>query len=166
MYRILAFLLFVNTLVANEKPLSILIIGGGPAGLAKIEVPGVTVISAQGNELSLEKLSNAALEKGWKEEADQISAGIGTFSQNFEVILLQAKSFVDSKKSALLIGDAAATASFIQGMGANTALESAEAIGLFFHTDLTENDFSLFNQKMQEITNRLLSDSLFLFNHH
>ena len=60
---------------------------------------------------------------------------------------------------------AAASASFFQGMGANTALTGAAIAGHFLGEVQKDPEaaYDQFNQSMQEATDALIADSAFLF---
>jgi len=75
------------------------------------------------------------------------------------VILQQAKAFSNQEASAILVGDAAATGSFFQGMGANTAFMTAELAGQF----VKSKSYADFNQSMKATTDALIEDSRYLF---
>jgi flavin-dependent dehydrogenase len=63
------------------------------------------------------------------------------------------------------VGDAAASASFFQGMGANTALQTAEIAGRFFQDvkSIDRKRYEDFERAMKEATDALIEDSKFLF---
>lgn len=129
----------------------------------KVCIPSLTIISGQAVELSKEQLAEAALREGWSEEAGWIKEGKGIFFENISINLQQALTFSDQEKSAILIGDATAAASFLQGLGANCSLEAVKIAGHFFTTERNEQDYATYNQKLKEITDRLISESLVLF---
>ena len=58
-----------------------------------------------------------------------------------------------------MIGDAAASASFFEGMGANTGFRAAEIAGCFF----ANRDELAFQDEMKRATNFMIQDSLYLF---
>ena len=84
---------------------------------------------------------------------------------NFTVLLQQAVTFSHQQKGTILVGDAAAVASFFQGMSANTALKTASIAGEFFMKLQQQNvdAYSFFNQEMNIATDELIQDSKFLF---
>ncbi len=55
--------------------------------------------------------------------------------------------------------DAAASASFFEGMGANTGLKAAKIAGEFF----ADGDRKAFDRKMKEATDFMMEDSRYLF---
>ncbi len=129
----------------------------------KIVIPSTTIISAQARELSKQLMVSGAIQCGWLEEADFIFSDKAKYFADIEIRLQQSKTFSDIKKSAILLGDAAASASFLVGMGANCGLETAMVAGRFFRTEQNEIDYVDFNHAMQDITDRLINGSLFLF---
>ncbi len=128
-----------------------------------ISIPSMTIISGQSNIINQDLLAAAAFREGWTDEASLIASGHGIFFEQIPVSLQQALTFSNAEKSAILLGDAAGTASFLQGLGANTALEAAVVAGRFFTSSHTEADYAAYNQALQELTDRLISDSAFLF---
>jgi 2-polyprenyl-6-methoxyphenol hydroxylase-like FAD-dependent oxidoreductase len=134
--------------------------------IRRIAVPSTSIIFLQGaTEISRKQLEKKAEEAGWHQDASMIAADKGYILDNIEVRLQQAQSFSDENKSAILVGDAAATASFFQGTGANTAFKTAAIAGDFFK-NLQEHDetaYPAFNQAMQKTTNWMIEDSRYLF---
>ena len=112
-----------------------------------------------------EKLRKLVEECGWEKEALLIGEDKTFIATEIPIALQQAQAFSCKEKSAILVGDAAATASFFQGMGANTALKTAEAAGLFFKNIQKQDPaaYQKFDQSLEEITNTLIEDSAFLF---
>ena len=124
-----------------------------------------TIIFAQSmtqKELSLEQIASAC---GWHEEAALARAGKAKILTGIEVSLQQATTFSDSEKGAILVGDAAACASFLEGMGANTAFRTAALAGQFF-SKLQKQEpqaYESFNEAMKKTTDELIEDSRYLF---
>ena len=86
-------------------------------------------------------------------------------SDSITIVLQQADTFSNKEKGVILVGDAAAVASFFQGMGANSAFKAASIAGDFF-MKLQKHDvdaYSSFNLMMKETTDELINDSKFLF---
>ncbi len=135
-----------------------------------IQTPAGSIIFAQSvkerTKIGKEKLEQLVRGCGFKNEAEAIACDQAVFSDTMEVRLQQAKTFSDEKKSAILVGDAAATASFFQGKGANTAFKTAVCAGGFFRMVQEKNKeaYSVFNQAMKEVTDVMIEDSRFLFN--
>lgn len=110
-------------------------------------------------------LQKIAADSGWTSEAAALAKGNVDIYHKIAINLQQASRFSDEKKSILLIGDAAATASFFQGKGANTALKTAEIAGKFFR-ELSKDPqaaYQNYDQSMKETTDAMLEDSRFLF---
>jgi 2-polyprenyl-6-methoxyphenol hydroxylase-like FAD-dependent oxidoreductase len=149
--------------IKNARVEFILPIRSDSLFINKVLIDPVTIISTQGKTVSKQELASHAKRQGWSEEAALILTDKARFFENVEVVLQQALQFSHREKSAILIGDAAAAASFLQGLGANTALESATVAGLLFKTERQESDYAAFDRAMQELTNKLIQDSAFLF---
>lgn len=140
----------------------------------RIALPSARFIFAQSfpktfegfDQISQKQLAEAAKESGWMLEAERIAEGKTIIFDNIEVILQQAKIFSDENRSGIVVGDAAATATFFQGKGANTALKTAAVAGEFFKRIQAhdESAYDTFNQRMKETTDALINDSLYLFN--
>ena len=117
--------------------------------------------------LSLEKQWQKMLEAcGWEREAQTFRAGkVSLFINQIPIVLSQASRYCDEQRKAILIGDAAATASFFQGMGANTSLKTAVLAGDFFKKRASHDPsaYQSFEQGMQETTEALIENSRFLF---
>ncbi len=133
--------------------------------IKKISTPVASIIFAQSEtkkELSLEQI---ALLCGWQEELALIRAGEAHVLTGIEVVLQQAATFSDREKGAILVGDAAASASFLEGRGANTAFLTAECAGNFFEKckACDPQAFDAFNAAMKKTTDELIDDSRYLF---
>lgn len=135
----------------------------GSLFLTKIVIPPYILISAQGMELSKEIVLSAAIKCGWLEEAKLISSNEVNYCGNIKISVQQSDTFVNIEKSVIILGDAAASASFLQGLGANCALETAMIAGHFFKTKQRETDWLTLNHAMQRATDSLIQESLFLF---
>jgi 2-polyprenyl-6-methoxyphenol hydroxylase-like FAD-dependent oxidoreductase len=132
--------------------------------LRKINIPPISIVNIQTS--SIDRITQAEFEKltlecGWTDEAEMISTSKARISKCFEIPLQQAHCFSCEENSAILVGDAAATASFFEGMGANTALKTAAIAGTFFKQE--EDSYQIFNQQMKEATDALIEDSYHLF---
>lgn len=134
--------------------------------LRRIKLSSVSILLYQSPiEASKEKLQQALKSQGWDPEAEAASKNQGLILSDIEITLSQVPNFSHEEKAAILIGDAAATASFFQGIGANTAFKAAEISGQFFEEKRAQNPdaFKNFNHKMKETTDALIEDSAFLF---
>jgi 2-polyprenyl-6-methoxyphenol hydroxylase-like FAD-dependent oxidoreductase len=133
--------------------------------ISRIKMPVGSIIFMQSfAPIPLEQLKLAIGKEGWHDE--EVSPElIKAFP--VDVTLQQAKSFSNAKKSALLVGDTAATASFFRGLGTNTALKTAAAAGAFFRTVQEEGNaaYEAFNQAAKLATDAMIQDSLFLFDY-
>lgn len=145
--------------------------------IRRITAPSGSIIFAQripGALVQNDKISQSTLEElvqdcNWEKEALVIRENkakiTASINANITVLLQKANTFSDEERGVLLVGDAAAVASFFQGMGANTAFQAASIAGNFF-IKLQRHDmdaFSSFNQQMKEATDALINDSKFLF---
>lgn len=131
----------------------------------KIVIGPWSFVFLQGQGPLNQKLTPALDHCNWKEEKELISRKDAQIYDNIPVYLQQAKTFANQSKSAIVIGDAAATASPFEGMGANVALKTAEIAGEFFKR-IKEKDksaYSSFNKSMKETTDAMIEDSSFLF---
>jgi 2-polyprenyl-6-methoxyphenol hydroxylase-like FAD-dependent oxidoreductase len=134
----------------------------------KIMTPRSVLISLQ-VPLSAEEdfdtlFKEVAAEYGWEEEKEALKQGKAELIHPIDVRLSQAESFSDEEACAILVGDAAATASFIKGRGVNTGFLSAEAAGrLFREYREDKNAYQRYNQRIKEITDELIQDSASLF---
>jgi 2-polyprenyl-6-methoxyphenol hydroxylase-like FAD-dependent oxidoreductase len=128
--------------------------------LRRIKIPFRSIVFIQTHKPATKTcLEKAIASQGWAEEIAAFQENKATIAWEIGVLLQRASSFYDKKSSVILVGDAAATASFFQGMGANTALRTAEIAGAFFR----KRDATIFHQSMKEATDALIQDSAFLF---
>lgn len=114
--------------------------------------------------LNVDALIADALDCGWLREVEVIASGRATIVENIEIVFQQAQHYSHKAKRAILVGDAAATASFFHGMGVNTALKTAMHAGEFFK-DLQcdiEGTYNTFNDRMQTTTDALIHYCEFL----
>ncbi len=131
--------------------------------IKRICTPQKSIIFAQSEMnkgFSIEEMIRAC---GWQEEVAAIDTAI--VRRDIEVVLQQATCFFDSQKEAILIGDAAACASFLEGRGANTAFLTATAAATFFDRFQKQdpNRFDAFNKEMTTLTGELIDTSRYLF---
>lgn len=131
--------------------------------IRRIATPGMSIVFMQSKEpITSKEMAEAADACNWHEEAAVLRKGQSYLIDNIEVLLQQANCFFDSNRRAILVGDAAATASFFEGMGVNTSLATAEIAGHHMK-QLKQGNYSAFNAKMQQTTDALLEDSRYLF---
>ncbi|MBS0655081.1 MAG: FAD-dependent monooxygenase [Verrucomicrobia bacterium] len=132
----------------------------GELFLRRIKTPEASIVFTQSpSDGSCASLLQAIAEEGWEEEMSQIAEGKAFCISDVEISLQQVSAFFDEGRNAIVIGDAAATASFFKGMGANTALKTAEIAGQFFK----ERGVQEFDEAMRAATNTLIEESRFLF---
>lgn len=134
--------------------------------LRRIKLSSVSIVFIQSPlGASKEQLQKVLQSRGWAAEAQALSANRGLILSDIDIALSQATTFSYEEKSAILVGEAAATASFFQGMGANTALKASEVAGQFFKEIRLQNPaaFQNFNREMKKTTDALVEDSAFLF---
>lgn len=134
--------------------------------IRKIQAPTARLILVHNHDrASQSDMQQMAQEIDWDEEARKIGQGDGIIFADIPITLQQASTFSLPEKSLLIVGDAAATASFFQGMGANTALKTAEHAGTFFRQLQRDPSqaYERFQQSMRETTDAMLSDSALLF---
>lgn len=134
--------------------------------IRRVKAPGVSIIFIHNpDRADRNDLRDAILRQGWKIEEERVIKGKALIIENVEIDLSQAKRFADPIRSAILIGDAAATASFFQGMGANAAFLCAEAAGAFFERfKISPQDaFKGHDKEVRKITDAMLENSAFLF---
>lgn len=128
--------------------------------IRKLTAPSISAVFMQSEKhLPSESMLFAAKDLGWDQEVRAMENGQARYVEGIEVILQQANTFSNKQASAILVGDAAATASFFQGMGANTALKTAEHAGQF----VKHKSHSDFEQAMKATTDALIEDSSYLF---
>jgi 2-polyprenyl-6-methoxyphenol hydroxylase-like FAD-dependent oxidoreductase len=134
--------------------------------LRRTKVPKASIIFGQFPLKATKEVLQKAFEaQGWSKEVKALVENKALVGEEIDVFLHQARTFSHVEKSAILVGDAAATASFFQGRGANTALKTAEAAGSFIK-EVQEHPkaaFQNFNQTVKEITTEMIEDSAFLF---
>jgi 2-polyprenyl-6-methoxyphenol hydroxylase-like FAD-dependent oxidoreductase len=132
--------------------------------LRRIKLSSVSIVFIQSPlGASQENLQKALLNQGWNAEVKAAVENRGLVLTDINISLSQAAFFSQEEKSAILVGDAAATASFFQGMGANAAFQAAQIAGDFFKEVRMQNPaaFQNFNHAMKKTTDALIVDSAF-----
>lgn len=137
----------------------------------RTEIPKATIISVQTRSpcqvcYPLKGLlTQTAYQLGWLQDAERIEQGRCTLFDPIVVSLQQAMTFSNQSRSAIIIGDAAAGGTFLQGMGANTAFKTCACSGVFFKKlqDQNPQAYDDFNRCMKEITDEHIADSKDLF---
>jgi len=137
----------------------------GDLFIKRIITPVASIVFAQSCTQKQFSMEDIARTCGWEEEAALVHAGKAHVKAGIEVHLQQAAAFSDVVKGVILVGDAAACASYLDGKGANTAFLTASAAGEFFTMQQQQNSqaYSSFDNAMQEITDELIEASRYLF---
>lgn len=130
----------------------------------KFSLPFASLVCVQSVK-PLGKLETMMMRFGWEKEAEAIAKGEAIVFDNIEVVLQQAETFSDKKRSAILVGEATAAASFFHGMGANTAFKTAAFAGEFFQALKQDPNaaYEAFNKSVKETTDAMIDDSRNLF---
>lgn len=139
--------------------------------IRRIMVPPISITFAQSSLSSIDRISaehfaQAARQSGWQEEAKMLEEEkVLLYVDSIPIVLQQAQHFSDEGNGVILVGDAAATASFFEGRGANTAFSTAALAGHFItkFQACEESAYTSFNQAMQETTDKLVEGSRYLF---
>ena len=129
----------------------------GELFIRKISMPKMRIVSAQIQQAQLQIEEKMARNCGWELEADLIAKKKAQFFNDIPILLQQAEKFFDAKQGAILVGDAAAVASFFQGESLNTALKSASIAGEFFQRikNNPAEAYTLYDQSMKQATDAL-----------
>ena len=136
----------------------------------KISTPSASIVFVQtcpGVSCKIEQtqFETALHECGFVLEASLLKEGNAKIADNIDVYLQQAKTFYNETRATLIVGDAAASASFFEGMGANVAFRTAEHAGEFFRQIQTSPQMAYlsFDQQMKSTTDELVAQSSYLF---
>jgi len=135
----------------------------------KITIPEANVILMQNRQgmdvanITKQDLASFSHENGWIEDRRKIDSEAILHIDNIVVPLQHANSFSHRLQSVILVGDAAASASFFQGMGANYSFRTAEFAGAFIKAFPSDEAYDVFNQQMEMATKTLMDDSMPLF---
>ena len=139
------------------------------AFVKKVCVPSATIIFIQNHpsmplkELNSSEMVRLTSEIGWNEEAIKMERESLVHLENILISLQRATHFSDHKRSVILLGDAAATASFYHGTGVNFSFKTTQAARDFFENWPQDRAFEQFNQAMEVEVDKLLETSLPLF---
>lgn len=129
----------------------------------RIASPGFSLVLIQSTGVfTPEEIDNVMSLSGWEEETVLLRNNQVDLGSPIPVRLGRAKRFSDPSKGTVLIGDAAAEASFFAGRGANTAIETGAIAGQYL-TLLQKGEFEGFEQAMETATDILLEKSRYLF---
>ncbi|MBM3194050.1 MAG: FAD-dependent oxidoreductase [Chlamydiae bacterium] len=101
---------------------------------------------------------------GWREEAKLISEGHVVISGLTPVYLQRSILFGDFYKQFILVGDAAAVSSFIEGMGVNYGFQTAVKAKKFMFRYLIDKKkaYESFNQEMEALSVEFMEDGAYL----
>lgn len=133
--------------------------------------PSMCIVFAQSAPGTFDKILplqfvQALEDANWREEAQIVQEEkMQYFMDRIRIVLQQATNFSDPSKRVILVGDSAATASFFEGMGVNTAFRTVTLAGAFIKNvqDYEANAYTIFNEAMQVTTGELINGSLYLF---
>lgn len=132
--------------------------------LTKIIVHNETLVSVQAKEnFTKETMVSLVSELGWSKEAAGLSENNERYMKDIGIYLQQAENFSDRNNYVLILGDAAATGSFLTGIGANYCFETTMIASKFFKSDRQERDFDQFEQEMHEASVRFIQENRPLF---
>jgi 2-polyprenyl-6-methoxyphenol hydroxylase-like FAD-dependent oxidoreductase len=162
---ILAIIPSFNDFLNQEKISSICRRGNTAFRLFKFSKVITTVIAQNPLSGKLDDLIPILESLGLKQELQAVNMKSVAFIEDIPISLQQSTSFSNERMSAIIIGDAAATGSFISGLGANTCFREVEMAGRFFeHLKTNPKDaFKHFNQEMNKLTTELIEKSEPLF---
>lgn len=133
----------------------------------RVQVPPLSIVFAQNApgalDISLTQFTQVLQDLNWTEEAQAILEGKTLhLIDNIGIVLQQASNFSDKSKRVILVGDAAATASFFEGSGAYTAIKAAPIVGVCIKNiqDSEASAYNIFDDAMQILTDELIDESL------
>lgn len=133
--------------------------------IRRIKSPRGNIIVSQGFTQGVDELLNAAVLQGWNEEAQLIREGRGAIVGEIPLVLMKADRFSDSVLSAIILGDASATGSFILGLGLNMGFETVSNAVVLFQSLFSEDakPYSAFEEKMHKTADSMIEENRFLF---
>lgn len=144
-------------------------IKAGEYFVMKIPIPPreASVVCMQSKKISSQSLEETLQTCMWHEEKQALQENRPIYSDWFELPLQQASEFCNEDKEILLVGDAAASASYLRGGGLNTGFQTAQFAGMFFR-DLQagiskHESFTTYNSRVKKVTDRLIQESLSLY---
>ncbi len=135
----------------------------------KVTIPSSTLFFIQNQPgRSLKTINQSEMiqfvsEAGWQEEAMKMEKEGLFHIENVPVHLQRAATFSDSAKSVILLGDAASSASFYQGTGANFCFKTIQLAAELFRSLPQEDAYDRFNHDMEIEVTELINISLPLF---
>lgn len=122
----------------------------------KVYVPNATVLFFQNqpqtpfHPLDLERMIDLCSEIGWQKEADCLANGSLFAMENISIPLQRSATFSDPERSLILLGDAAASASFYMGAGVNFSFKTIRFAKEFFKDWPQISAYERFNRDMEE----------------
>ncbi|CDR35178.1 FAD-dependent monooxygenase [Criblamydia sequanensis] len=141
-------------------------IKAGPFFLRKITLENASIIFMQSSqEYTLDDFSRCVADLEWSKEAELIQKNEVKIFTGIPVYLQKVERLSDPENEVLLVGDAAATASFFEGRGGNTGFKEASLIGPFIKNFLQDKKkaYLEFNETMKVLTEELVEASRYLF---
>ncbi len=134
----------------------------------KVSIPTASVLFFQNRPMSSEKLSlpdmiRLAREIGWQQDALKMASENCIALENIPIYLQCARCFSDPTKSVILLGDAAAAASFYSGAGVNFCFKTTQLAGKLFGANQQEKAHEQFNHDMAIEVEQLINLNLPFF---
>ncbi len=136
----------------------------------KVFLPSATILFIQNQPNTFKNLDSNAMiqiasEVGWKEEAKIMEKNSLFNVENIPIYFQRAATFSDSTYGVILLGDAAASASFFRGTGVNFSFKTTQLARELFRSPSEEDDYKRFNHDMEAEVIALVDMSLNLFQH-
>jgi 2-polyprenyl-6-methoxyphenol hydroxylase-like FAD-dependent oxidoreductase len=127
----------------------------------KVNVPHASVLFFQNKQgdLHLNKMIHLASELGWVDEAVKMGQEQCIALESIPIYLQRVNTFSDPIRSVILLGDAAACASFYSGAGVNFCFQTTQLAGKL----LSDSNYATFNQEMQIEVEKLMQLNLPFF---
>ena len=135
----------------------------------KVSTPSSTIVFIQNRpatffkNLSSNEMIRFASEVGWQEDAMKMEEECLFNIENIPVHLQRATAFSDPIQGVILLGEAASSASFYQGKGANFSFKTVQIAGELFRNWLQEEAYERFNHDMEIEVTELINTNLPLF---
>jgi 2-polyprenyl-6-methoxyphenol hydroxylase-like FAD-dependent oxidoreductase len=113
--------------------------------------------------ISTESLQDILKAANFEKEQQGVERAI--FSDWFDMPLQQAAAFCNEKKNILIVGDAAASASYLRGSGANTGFQTAHFAGMFLKKAASDKHgaYLEYNERVKKATDALIESSFSLY---
>lgn len=141
----------------------------GELFVVKIRAGEKSIISMQQRDKKEMNLCDLLQSCKWQEEKMALQYGTGalTMTDWFEIPLQQAERFCCEEKQVIVVGDAAACASYLRGSGANTGFQTAHFAGMLFNDLQNKKDklqaYKEYNVRVQKATDKLVEESRSLY---